>query len=111
MPAIVEAAEVLREIHDEGVLNVAHLARRFGVSPEAVRELVNSLQAQGYLEAMVEPGCPNNSGWLCRFCPLRASCQVGTLGIKLYRLTEEGQRIIAGRDGERREKGVWQQNS
>lgn len=97
MPAVVETAEVLREIHDEGVLNVAHLARRFGVSPEAARELMNSLQGQGYLKA-VEPGCPNNHGWLCRFCPLKASCGVGTLGIKLYHLTDKGQRIIAGRD-------------
>ena len=95
MLAVVGTAEVLREIHDEGVLNVAHLARRFGVSAEAVREVVNSLQGQGYLKA-VEPGCPNNSGWLCRFCPLRASCGAGTLGIRIYRLTERGQRIIAG---------------
>jgi len=99
-----KVAEVLREIDDEGALNIAHLARRFGVSPEAVWELVGSLQDQGYLEA-VEPGsgCPHdNSSWLCRLCPLRASCHGGTLGIKLYRLTEEGQRIISGRDEEER---------
>ena len=100
MTAVVETAEVLREIHDEGVLNVAHLARHFGLSPEATRELVNSLQGSGYLKA-AEPRCPNNHGWLCRFCALKASCGVETLGIKLYHLTDKGQRIVAGRDEEK----------
>lgn len=109
MPAIREAAEVLKEIYDEGALNIAHLARCFRTSPKEVREWVGSLQDQGYLE-IVGPGCPNNSGWLCRLCPLRASCHGGTLGIKLYRLTEEGQRIITSRDEERKEKGPCRRN-
>lgn len=94
MPAILEAAEVLREIHDEGALNIAHLARRFGASPEALRELVDSLQDQGYLEA-VEPGCPHDSsGWLCHLCPLKAGCHKEALGIRIYRLSGRGLRLI-----------------
>jgi DNA-binding Lrp family transcriptional regulator len=89
---VLEAAEVLKEIYNEGVLNIARLARRLRVSPEAVRELVSSLRDRGYLEA-VEFEC-SNSSQLCRRCPVRASCHKRSLEIKLYRLSEQGLRLI-----------------
>ena len=106
MLAVVGTTEVLREIHDEGVLNVAHLARRFGVASDVVRESVGILRAQGYLKVVEPPRCSNDPGWLCRFCPLKARCDEEPLGIKLYQLTERGQRIIASPTEERKEKGI-----
>lgn len=90
-----EAAEVLREIHDERALNIAHLSRRFGTSLEAIQELVGSLRAQGYLE-IVNPACSNDySSCPCRFCPLRTSCsKPARVGIKIYRISEKGLRLI-----------------
>jgi len=98
MPVELKAAEVLREIQEEGVLNIAHLARRFGISPEAVRGLVGSLQDQGYLEAVEFEW--TNSSRFCRLCPLRANCsrRRSISGIKIYHLTKRGRRIISGRD-------------
>ena len=107
---ILKADEVLREINSERNLNIAHLSHRFGTSREAIGEVIDSLQDQGYLKAVETEGFDNGSRWLCRFCPLRGDCQARTLGINFYRLTEEGQRAIISQDKARREKDLCRRN-
>jgi len=107
---ILRANEVLKEIYSEKSLNIAHLSHRFGTSREAIGEVIDSLQDQGYLKAVETGGFDNGSGWLCRFCPLRGDCQTRTLGINFYRLTEEGQQTIISQDKARREKDLCRRN-
>lgn len=88
--------EVLQAIKRHGALDISRIARDLGASPEAVREAIRLLEEQGYLEA-VEMKPPR--GLFCRFCPLRKKCGEETVGLKLYRISAKGQRLLAGGKG------------
>jgi len=90
-----KAVEILRRAHAEGTLDIPYLARSLGILPEEVRELISSLQDQGYLEAVE---CLNSAN-PCHRCPLKACCHKDSPGIKLYRLSGRGRRLIGKGEG------------
>lgn len=98
---MLKAVDVLQEICREKDPEVAQLARRFAVSPGAVRRMLAFLQEHAYLEE-VESAC-SDSGWGCRFCPMKTHCGAGNelFELKIYRLTEKGERLIE--DAQRKE--------
>jgi len=87
-------AELLQEIRRGGGLEVYQLARRFAVAPGAVRRMLAFLREHAYLEE-VGSTC-SDSGWGCRFCPMKPHCGEGSelFDLKIYRLTEKGERLI-----------------
>ena len=89
--------EVLQAIKRHGALDAPRIARELGTSPEAVREAIRLLEEQGYLEA-VEMEPPR--GLFCRLCPLRKRCGEETVGLRLYRISPKGQRLLARSEGE-----------
>ncbi len=63
--------ELLRIIHQDGLNNPNDLAKKLGVSPELVEQMLIQLEYAGRIRSI--PTCQSDQ---CKECPLSASCHV-----------------------------------
>jgi predicted ArsR family transcriptional regulator len=82
--------KLLRLISVRGAARNTELASELGVSPVLVREMLENLAYQGYLETVV-PGCTKP----CKRCPLCATCHFRQQS-QIWVLTRKGRRSLGG---------------
>jgi DNA-binding IscR family transcriptional regulator len=83
---------LLRLVASKGTECSAELARRLGVSPALMENMLEELTRQGYLEIVVE-GCSAP----CEHCPLRAACRFQRQA-RIWALTPRGKSLLAKRE-------------
>lgn len=82
--------QMLRLISVQGTARSTELANELGVSPALVREMLEKLAQQGYLET-VAPGCSKS----CKRCPLRTACHFRHQP-QIWALTRKGRQALGG---------------
>jgi len=82
--------KLLRLISVRGTARNTELASELGVSPVLVREMLEKLAQQGYLETIVL-GCTKP----CKRCPLRTACHFRHQP-RIWVLTRKGRQLLGG---------------
>ena len=80
---------LLRLAVDKGTAKTSELAHDLHMTPELVRQMLEELERQGYLEAVV-PGCSRP----CERCPLHAACVYRNQPC-VWVLTKKGDKYLA----------------
>ncbi|XHH09398.1 MAG: FeoC-like transcriptional regulator [Candidatus Bathyarchaeia archaeon] len=84
--------EVLKQIHQNGVVNLSEISQNVGVSPQMVDQAIAILQSKGYLKAVTCGSealdfCPS-----CRGC--HGSCKATKNSTPNFFVTEKGKQYI-----------------
>jgi predicted ArsR family transcriptional regulator len=80
--------QLLRLVASAGTLDLKDLATELGTSKPMVAQMLEALQRQGYLQAVV-PGC----GSPCEHCPLQPLCLYRRQP-RVWRLTDKGRALL-----------------
>lgn len=81
--------ELLRLAVRDGTQRPAQLARELEITPELATEMLEQLECQGYLQAVV-PGCSTP----CEGCPDDTLCLIRN-NPRVWIVTEKGERLLS----------------
>ncbi len=78
-----------------GVSSADGLARKLGVSSDAIRSRLDTLCSLGYLEA-VGDGCEESKSFACSGCSSSSACASEPASpLTGWRLTDKGKKLVA----------------
>jgi predicted ArsR family transcriptional regulator len=81
--------QLLRLAAGRGTMDLKALANELGTTPALVSQMLDQLQQQGYLQAVVQ-GC----GTPCEHCPLRSACLYRRQP-RVWSLTARGEALLS----------------
>jgi DNA-binding HxlR family transcriptional regulator len=81
--------ELLRLAVRDGTQRPSELAKALEITPELATQMLEQLEQQGYLQAVV-PGCSVP----CEGCPDDALCLIRS-NPRVWALTEKGERLLS----------------
>jgi predicted transcriptional regulator len=86
--------EILKLIHEAGVVNYAEIAQTVGVSEVMVQQAIMVLQAKGYLKTVT---CNADSSAACPSCSgCHGACKANQQAASTFFVTEKGKKYLNG---------------
>jgi len=84
--------DILKQIHQAGVVNISEISQNVGVSPQMVDQAIAVLQSKGYLKAVT---CSSESMDFCSSCiGCHGSCKSSHNSSPTFFVTEKGKQYI-----------------
>jgi predicted transcriptional regulator of viral defense system len=84
--------DVLKQIHQAGVVNISEISQIVGVSPPMVEQALAVLQSKGYLQAVT---CGSESMDSCPNCVgCHGSCKASHNSTPTFFVTEKGKHYL-----------------
>jgi nitrate/TMAO reductase-like tetraheme cytochrome c subunit len=86
--------DVLRTIHDQGVMNMKEIAAKIGIEESTLEQVMSLLVSKGYVR---NPDNSQSSPTICAGCHMVSQCYQEK-NESIYIITEKGERYVRAND-------------